>query len=288
MPRRRKKVEEHENLDRWLVSFADFMTLLFAFFVVRYSISSVNTGKYRVLSDSLSESFRKEPESKNIIDFENPVSEENVLQSNDYIKLAIPREIVNTDNNSTQNPSLNEISADVSDAVDDLISDGLISLSGNDNWLEIEIKSSLLFQSGNSVLSEDAEDILATLGDIIKVYPNQIQVEGYTDNVPIKTRKFPSNWELSSARAASVVHLFEEVGVNPNNMQAIGFGEYKNKVSNDTQEGRSENRRVKIVILGSENKRKIVKSKASSAKHIKKIEANPINYNAKGSLLINF
>jgi chemotaxis protein MotB len=288
MARRRKKVEEHENLDRWLVSFADFMTLLFAFFVVMYSISSVNTGKYRVLSDSLSESFKKKTESDNIIDFNNPISGDETLQSNDYIKLMIPRETINTDNKSTRNPSLNEISADVSDAVDDLIADGLINISGDDNWLEIEIKSSILFQSGNSVLSEDAEDILATLGNIIKVYPNQIQVEGYTDNIPINTRKFPSNWELSSARAASVVHLFEEVGVDPNNMQAIGYGEYRNKVSNDTKEGRSENRRVKIVILGSENKRKVVKSEASKAKQIKRMEANPLDYNAKGSSLINF
>lgn len=219
MSRRKKKLEEHENLDRWLVSFADFMTLLFAFFVVMYSISSVNLGKYRVLSDSLSDTFKTDPESSSVINFDNPKTQEEISQSTDYIQLFIPKEAVNTSVELQKNPSLDEISKDVEDAVEDLISEGLINISGNDNWLEIEIKSSLLFQSGDSVLSEDAEDILVKLADIIKVYPNRIQVEGYTDDIPIKTKRFPSNWELSSSRAASVVHLFEEVGVDRSFLQ---------------------------------------------------------------------
>jgi len=288
MGRRKKKQEEHENLERWLVSYADFMTLLFAFFVVMYSISSVNEGKYRVLSDSLSDTFKKEQSSPEVIEFDNILSQEEKAQSEEFIELPIPNEDIDAISEKDKNPTLSEISNEVSGAVEDLINNGLVAINENENWLEIEIKSSILFQSGGSTLSEEAEDVLAKLADIIKVYPNQIQVEGYTDNVPIKTLNFPSNWELSSSRAASVVHLFADEGVNPNNMQAIGFGEYRPKVSNDTAKGRSANRRVVLVILGSDNTRKIVKSDPGNTGNLKKIESNPENYNAKSAPMINF
>lgn len=288
MGRRKKKQEEHENLERWLVSYADFMTLLFAFFVVMYSISSVNEGKYRILSDSLSDTFKKEQSSPEVIDFDNSLSQPEIAQSEDFIELPIPDDSIKNIPKKDKNPTLTEISNEVSGAVEDLINNGLISINENENWLEIEIKSSILFQSGGSVLSEEAEDVLASLASIIKIYPNQIQVEGYTDNVPIKTRNFPSNWELSSSRAASVVHLFADEGVNPKNMQAIGYGEYRPKVSNASAKGRSENRRVVLVILGSDNTRKVIKSDPKNTKNLKQIESNPENYNAKSGLMINF
>jgi len=288
MGRRKKKQEEHENLERWLVSYADFMTLLFAFFVVMYSISSVNEGKYRVLSDSLSDTFQKDQSSQEVIEFDNKPSRPKDADSDNLIELPIPNDSIDDISEPDKNPTLNEISNEVSGAVEDLINNGLININENENWLEIEIKSSILFQSGGSVLSEAAEDVLASLADIIKIYPNQIQVEGYTDNVPIKTARFPSNWELSSSRAASVVHLFADEGVNPNNMQAIGYGEYRPKVSNGTAKGRSENRRVVLVILGSDNTRKVIKSDAKNTSNLKQLESNPEKYNAKSSTMIDF
>jgi len=288
MGRRKRKQEEHENLERWLVSFADFMTLLFAFFVVMYSISSVNEGKYRVLSDSLSDTFQKEQSSPEVIEFNNKPSQPEESDSENLIELPIPNDTVEELVKEDKNPTLNEISNEVSGAVEDLINNGLISIDENENWLEIEIKSSILFQSGGSVLSEEAEDVLASLAKIIKAYPNQIQVEGYTDNVPIKTQRFPSNWELSSSRAASVVHLFADEGVTPNNMQAIGYGEFRPKVSNNNAKGRSENRRVVLVILGSDNTRKVIKSDPKNTKKLKQIESNPENFNAKSSPMISF
>jgi chemotaxis protein MotB len=288
MGRRKKKQEEHENMERWLVSYADFMTLLFAFFVVMYSISSVNEGKYRVLSDSLSDTFTTEESSPEIIDFDNSLSQPQTAQSDNFIELPIPNDNIENEPEIDKNPTLNEISNEVSGAVEDLINNGLININKNENWLEIEIKSSILFQSGGSVLSEDAEDVLASLAKIIKAYPNQIQVEGYTDNVPIKTQRFPSNWELSSSRAASVVHLFADEGVNPNNMQAIGYGEFRPKANNDSAKGRSENRRVVLVILGSDNTRKVIKSDAKSTSNLKQLESNPEKYNAKSNTMIDF
>ncbi|MFK5984487.1 MAG: flagellar motor protein MotD [Pseudomonadota bacterium] len=288
MGRRKKQQDEHENLERWLVSYADFMTLLFAFFVVMYSISSVNEGKYRVLSDSLRGTFNKDMASEEVINFKNPLTQVADVNSDDFIELPIPSDKKKDKTTIENNPTLDEIENEVSGAVTELIDQGLISLNNNDNWLEIEIKSSILFQSGGARLSEEAEDVLARLANIIKTYPNQIQVEGYTDNIPIKTISFPSNWELSSSRAASVVHLFANEGVTPNHMQAIGYGEYRPKKTNSTEEGRSENRRVVLVILGSENSRKVVKSEAKNTGGIKNIESNPIEYDAKSTQLINF
>ncbi|MCK5667268.1 MAG: flagellar motor protein MotD, partial [Thiotrichaceae bacterium] len=223
MSRRRKKQEEHVNLERWLVSYADFITLLFAFFVVMYSISSVNEGKYRILSDTLNSVFQSRPTSPNPIEFDNALKDQSSLsEAPFYIEIPLPE----NDKKMTapENPELKTLSKDISKAVQPWIDDDLIKIKKTDFWLEIDIKSSILFSSGDARLSEDAEDILALIALLIKDYPNDVQVEGFTDNVPIKTRFFPSNWELSSSRAASVVHLFEEEGVDPKRMQAIGYG----------------------------------------------------------------
>ena len=130
-----------------------------------------------------------------------------------------------------------------------LIDNNLVSLKKNDLWLEIEIKSSVLFPSGSSHPTEDANPVLDKIAEILKTYQNQIQVEGFTDNIPINTDEFPSNWELSAARAASVVHLFTKQRVDPGRLSAVGFGEYKPIASNKTPDGRSKNRRITIVVL---------------------------------------
>ena len=264
MARRKKKPEEHVNLERWLVSYADFITLLFAFFVVMYAISSVNEGKYRVLSDTLTEVFQTRPSSPTPIEFDNALSNQPRLSEDpDFIDLPVPE---SDDILTPDNPELDTLSEEISQMVQPLIDDDLINIKKTDFWLEIDIKSSILFKSGDSKLSEDAEDILATIAALIKEYPNDVQVEGFTDNVPINTTKFPSNWELSSSRAASVVHLFEEEGVAPKRLQAIGYGEHRPKADNNTAQGRNANRRVNLVILGQGDARRIQQKRTQTLK----------------------
>ena len=264
MARRKKKPEEHVNLERWLVSYADFITLLFAFFVVMYAISSVNEGKYRVLSDTLTEVFQTRPSSPTPIEFDNALSNQPRLSEDpDFIDLPVPE---SDDILTPDNPELDTLSEEISKMVQPLIDDDLINIKKTDFWLEIDIKSSILFKSGDSKLSEDAEDILATIAALIKEYPNDVQVEGFTDNVPINTTKFPSNWELSSSRAASVVHLFEEEGVAPKRLQAIGYGEHRPKADNNTAQGRNANRRVNLVILGQGDARRIQQKRTQTLK----------------------
>ena len=143
-------------------------------------------------------------------------------------------------------------------ALSPLIKKDLISVKHNDLWVEIEINTSILFDSGSATLENDALPVLRQVADVLKKYPNSIQVEGFTDNVPIDTAIFPSNWELSAHRAASVVHLFMDQGVQPDRMAAIGYGQYRPIADNATPAGRSKNRRVVVVVLAGENVRRAI------------------------------
>ena len=256
MSRRKKyKVEEQEKNDRWLVSYADFITLLFAFFVVMYSVSSVNEGKYRVLSDSISSAFKLSQDGISVqleSPLKPPIIEHDMTISNQphvLIKNNYPKNWAGTLENEKAKDSLNRISARVENSLAKLIDKNLVYVKKNDLWIEVEIKSSILFPSGSSYLSDDSRPLLKELAEVLNQYGNQIQVEGFTDNVPISTSEFPSNWELSTSRAASVVRLLSKEGVDPKRMSAVGYGQFRPMASNATPQGRSKNRRVKIIIL---------------------------------------
>ncbi|NOX92043.1 MAG: flagellar motor protein MotD [Gammaproteobacteria bacterium] len=249
---RKKKPEEYVNHERWLVSYADFITLLFAFFVVMYSISSVNEGKYRVLSDSISSAF-------------NPSAAGLPIKLNNPLKPPIISRATmsSTDPGDAKNLSayggveasredkinLRKIAVRISKGLAPLIDTKLVKLKKNDLWIEIEIKSSILFGSGKASLQVKARPVLRDIAKVLSDFNNQVQVEGFTDNVPIDTDDFQSNWELSAARAANVVHLFSSAGVKPSRLSAVGYGEFKPVADNNTVKGRQANRRVKIIVL---------------------------------------
>ncbi len=265
---RKKKHEEHENHERWLVSYADFITLLFAFFVVMYSMSSVNEGKYRVLSESMVAAFKSSARSlqpvqvgdltrsphisnTNILDMPKPINYTPiVINQTSYGPQNSPMQV---DEESWEmdgaGQQMDIIATDVDDALQDLVEQDIVEIRRSKLWLEIELKSNFLFSSGSAVPSIEAEVILNQLGRVLKEYPNQIHVEGYTDDKPIVSSVFPSNWELSSARSAAVVRLFAIYGIMPQRMASVGYGEFRPVASNATEAGRTRNRRVVIVIL---------------------------------------
>ncbi|KGM07331.1 Flagellar motor rotation protein MotB [Methylophaga thiooxydans] len=260
---RRKKHEEHENHERWLVSYADFITLLFAFFVVMYSISSVNEGKYRVLSDTLEAVFSDPVRSKNPIQIGEISRGEGKLTAEpgepekaDY-KIELP-EIPHRPPPATENDirTIKELTKQLSGALADMIESEDVIIKQGEDWLELEIKSRVLFESGEARLERAAVPVIGKIADILQTSANPIQVEGFTDNNPINTSRFPSNWELSAARAASVVHLLDRYGIQPDRMSAIGYGQYKPIADNTTEEGRQKNRRVVLVVLGSDKSRR--------------------------------
>jgi chemotaxis protein MotB len=138
---------------------------------------------------------------------------------------------------------------EVQDAMRALIDAKLITVRRENMWLEIEINTDILFPSGAGDFTAAAEPVLDKLAEVLKPFPNPIRVEGHTDNRPIRTAAFPSNWELSAARAASVVHEFTKTGIDPLRLEIVGFGEFHPRQSNDSLEGRNANRRVAILVL---------------------------------------
>jgi chemotaxis protein MotB len=130
-----------------------------------------------------------------------------------------------------------------------LIDAKLVTVRRENMWLEIEINADILFPSGAGEFAPSAEPVLDKLAEVLKPFPNPIRVEGHTDNRPIRTAAFPSNWELSAARAASVVHQFMSQGIDPLRLEIVGFGEFHPRQPNDTNEGRNANRRVVILVL---------------------------------------
>lgn len=141
-----------------------------------------------------------------------------------------------------------------------LISDGKIRVTGNDLWLSIELRANYLFPSGGALPAIEADELLEKIAMMLKERENPIHVEGFTDNQPISTDEFPSNWELSAARAAAVVRLLSRFGVNPERMAAVGYGEFQPAYSNRTVEGQRLNRRVLIVVSRDEKVRRTVSS----------------------------
>jgi chemotaxis protein MotB len=241
---RRRKEEEHENHERWLVSYADFITLLFAFFVVMYAISSVNEGKYRVLSDSISSAFRNVPGSS--------VGAMVQVNSSAPMPVSIPFKKPHIANIKTDTARekhrelLRSKAKEITQALAPLVQQGQVRITEGALGITVEINASVLFDSGEARLQVPAMRALTAVGQILATTDFPITVEGHTDNAPINTPLFPSNWELSGARAASVVRLFIDTGVDPRRLTATGYAEQRPMADNATPEGRQRNRRVAI------------------------------------------
>ncbi len=244
----RKKVqEEHENLERWLVSYADFITLLFAFFVVMYSISSVNEGKYRVMSDALVSAFKEPPTTEKLIEMQTKHPEILTGTGQPIGKSVLHPGAAAEREKATE--SMKKVAKNVLQAMQPLIDNGKVRVTQSPRGITVEINASVLFKSGEAVLQPQSTEALAAVAQVLNQVDNPIQVEGHTDNIPINIPNFPSNWELSSSRAGSVVRLFTERGVPVARMVAIGYADNRPVDTNATPDGRSRNRRVNVLIM---------------------------------------
>ncbi|WP_374244532.1 flagellar motor protein MotD [Zoogloea sp.] len=241
MARRRKHEDEHENHERWLVSYADFITLLFAFFVVMYSLSSVNEGKYRIMSDSVVNAFRKLG-----------------VQTNNAQMASAPIPSIRP-SGPPPSPEIEEarkakaervknMAEEIRKVLAPLVADGQVRVTEGAFGITVEINASVLFNPGEAQLGREAVAALRAVGQVVGPAEFPITVEGHTDTIPIATAAFPSNWELSAVRASSVVRLFVESGVQPARLTAAGYGDQRPVADNATPEGRARNRRVTILI----------------------------------------
>ena len=230
------KHEEHENHERWLVSYADFITLLFAFFVVMYSVSALNEGKFRTVSESIKAALH-------------PVAHQeassmafNIGQSRPSLRTAaVPgsmevairhlRELVKSVQSESQFALIHMLEKEDGDIV-------------------ITIPDHVLFKSGEAAIRQDALPFLKGMATALLELNRHMRVEGHTDNVPIRTAQFPSNWELSATRAVMVVRVLSELyGVPPDHMVVMGYADTRPVTPNLTAEQRAKNRRVEIIIM---------------------------------------
>lgn len=269
MARRRKKTAEHVNHERWIVSYADFITLLFAFFVVMYSVSSVNEGKYRVLSQTLTSAFKDSGRSLDPIQVGELEQQGSELIDAQHENALIATEVRigpgTYDDEGRQGEQQDEamsmlpadegqrmsfLAATIEDMLETYVEQDLVDVTFGQDRVMVNMKDKMLFASGSAHLSGVAVTALRDISRVLATVPNAIQVEGNTDNRPIHTDEFPSNWELSAARAASVVHLLSRLGIDAKRLSAIGYGEHRPAASNDSEEGRAKNRRVTLVIIG--------------------------------------
>jgi len=241
MRRRRKYLDQRQSdsHERWLVSYADFITLLFAFFVVMYALSTVSEGKYRVLSDSLVVAFGSRAAERMPVIATPPPND-----------LLPPRRIVKPgEPKSGQREQMRSIAQDISRVLDSLVRDGQVKVTQSNRGISVEINASVLFASGQAQLRPESGRALQQVARVLAPAAHGIQVEGYTDDAPISTPQFPSNWELSAARAGSVVRLFIDNGVDEQRLSIVGYGPNRPVKGNNTPEGRARNRRVTVMIL---------------------------------------
>ena len=255
---RKKKHEDHVNHEAWAIPYGDLVTLLFALFTVMYAMSSVNEGKFRVLSDAMIAAFNGAPKTMRPVNMGEPEPG----KGGDKPLIGInPTALIRI--NTGEDPprptpavapqdvpgSLIRMERQVQEAMRALIDAKLITVRRESMWLEIEINTDILFSSGSGAFSSSAEPVLDKLAEVLKPFPNPIRVEGHTDDRPIHTGAFPSNWELSAARAASVVHQFTAQGIDPLRLEIVGFGEFHPRQPNTSAEGRNANRRVAVLVL---------------------------------------
>ena len=250
---RNQPEEEVDNKERWLVSYADFITLLFAFFVVMYSISSVNEGKYKVLSDSLEGVFNSPQKAIlpiQVGDF--PVKSQSyqapAINLMPVVKTPDPLTEQEKIREIQEQEELTKIAGEFEDNFEDLIFEQKVSVQKKDDWIEISLDDTVVFSSGGVKPIDEALPIIEKIARIMQDHDNAMLVEGHTDNIPIRSATFPSNWELSAARAASVVRYLSFEGISPSRMGAMGYGEFQPVVRNDTPQGRRKNRRVVLLI----------------------------------------
>lgn len=234
----RKKKPKKENSERWLLTYSDLITLLMIFFVIMYAMSSVDSQKYSQLSDSLTGSFSG---SEYIIG--ESISKNEEPESGSEAE----------SNSSDTHTKTQQVKEDIQLYLETNNLKGKVDMTVEPRGLVISLKESAFFESGSAKILPTHEQDILEISEILEQINNDIVVEGYTDNRPIHTASFKSNWELAAIRATNVVDLLiSKTNIDPSKLSAVSYGEYRPIASNDTAEGRSKNRRIDIVLLSSD------------------------------------
>lgn len=257
--RSRRHSVDNDNVHRWLVSYADYMTLLFALFVVLYAMAIVNEKPFESLTESIGKVFQANdelPKNKghgdDILDV-NSAKTNKRLYGNALLEEAGPEildgePVLSNISDSDVGTNLTSLEKELHTALYELVESGYAQLQIDGDWLEIELNSALLFPSGSSSPTNSANAILSVIYDVIGQVSNFVRIRGYTDNQPINNEIFASNWELSVSRATAILRSLEGFTMNPARMAVEGYGQYYPVADNSTVDGRAQNRKVVIAV----------------------------------------
>ena len=239
--------------DRWLVSYADLMTLLFAFFTVMYGISTVDADKLAPAANSIQSAFA----TNNVVE---PLASEkgNAVEASSPVAAAEP--IV-----PSSASNLSDVRQRLAMELADAIGSGRLEIVDDPRGLVLSLPVEATFGVGSADVQSDALSLISRLAATVRPLGNALRIEGHTDDVPIHTEKYGSNWELSTARASAVVaFLVNKANIEPARLSAAGYGEFHPRVANDSPVNRARNRRVDIVVLNSSTGREEPSSGAAA------------------------
>jgi len=244
--RRRRSTESRVSHERWLVSYADFITLLFAFFTTLYAISTVDARKLNAVVESMQAAFASDPVATR--------ADRTAGTGGVPARIALPVPPptpggTRRDANAAEVLSVRDVQARLGQRLERQIRGGAVDLEIDPRGLVISIREAGSFATGSAELSAVAEVLLAEIAATLTEVGNLVRVEGHTDDVPIHTERYRSNWELSTARATRVVAYLIEQGLSPERLSAAGYGEFHPRVANDSDPGRARNRRTDVVVL---------------------------------------
>ncbi len=233
--KKRPRAQRHD--ERWLITYADLVTLLLAFFIIMYSLSKVDVEKFQNLSVSLSKAMG---------------AGGSVLESPGPSVVPGAGEVYQDSMKALEIKQMENIMDKMNKYIKDSNLQNKARVVSEERGLVLSFQGEVLFKMGSAELTSSATDILYEVGPLIREIPNYIRVEGHTDSFPISTDKYPSNWELSAARSNEVAKkLINVYKTSPERISFVGYGQYRPVVMNDTEENRQINRRVDIVILAS-------------------------------------
>ncbi|WP_282138922.1 flagellar motor protein MotS [Rossellomorea aquimaris] len=237
MMRRRRQPSQPTGAPKWMVTFSDLITLILVFFILLFSMSQIDIVKFRTIADSFQQRQILEfyP---SVIPFENPSAEPEMEKEKTQ-----PQSSEETDK------ELNQLLADIQSYLNENKLSDVVVATRTERGVVLVLQEQALFASGEATVLEDAYPFLNKVGDLLSRIPNFVKVEGHTDNRPIGTYRFPSNWELSSARASSVIrYLVQTENLDPKRFIAVGYGDTRPIAPNNTSENLQKNRRVEVII----------------------------------------
>ncbi|QAT42230.1 OmpA/MotB family protein [Aminipila luticellarii] len=246
---RKKKHASHEaeNGEAWLLPYSDLMTLLLAVFIVLFAVSKVDAGKAAQISQEFRESMMTKSAAAQMS------QQQQTKQSSSGKDAATQSGISEIDLEKYMGEyeldKLKELKAEIDAKIVKEGMDTSVTTSIDMRGLVVSLNNAVFFESGSADIKKENEQTLVEVATMINTLNNYIRIEGHTDNVPMHSEIYPSNWELSSARAASVVQLFINNSVPPEKLVSVGYGEYRPVADNSTAEGRAKNRRIDIIVL---------------------------------------